>query len=189
MGQISGVTKLISFSSVCAFPDKVSIMKEEILHDGPPHSSYFSYAYSKRMVDVQTKAYRDQYGCNYVTVIPCNVYGPRDNYNLNDSHVIPGLIHKCWNAIDKNTNFEIWGTGKAYREFIYSEDLAKILMWTLENYNEREPLIISPDEEICIATIAQEIAWRMGFDKYLVYNQERDGQLKKPSDNSKLKSL
>jgi GDP-L-fucose synthase len=84
---------------------------------------------------------------------------------------------------------EVWGTGKPYREFIYSKDVAYIAQWVLENYDDPEPLIISPDEEISIATIAKEIAWRMGFEKNIIFNNKRDGQYKKPSDNSKLKSL
>ena len=190
--RICGVNKVVSVMTTCAFPDDVEYpLTTEQLHNGKPHPSNYGYAHAKRMLDIQSKAYRDQYGCNFVTAIPCNVYGPRDNYNLNDSHVIPALIRKAYEAKQNNTDFEIWGTGKAYREFIYSVDLGELLMWTLENYNDREPLIISPDEEISIATLAQEIAWRIGLShgKSLVYNQELDGQLRKPSDNSRLKEL
>jgi GDP-L-fucose synthase len=141
------------------------------------------------MLEVQSRAYREQYGCNFVTVIPCNIYGPNDNFNLDSGHVIPSLIHKCYLAKKNNTDFEIWGTGRAYREFIYSEDVANISQWVLENYDSPEPLIISPDEEISIATLAQEIAWRMGYEGSIYYNQKMDGQLRKPSDNSKLKYL
>jgi GDP-L-fucose synthase len=103
--------------------------------------------------------------------------------------VIPSLIHKCYLAKRDNTNFEIWGTGKAYREFIYSKDVGHITQWVLENYNDSEPLIISPDEEINIATIAQEIAWRMEFEGNIIFNQRMDGQLRKPSNNMTLKGL
>jgi len=156
---------------------------------GEPHPSNYAYAYAKRMLEVQSRAYRDQHGSNFVTVIPCNIYGPNDNFNLESGHVIPSLIHKCYLAKENNTDFEIWGTGKAYREFIYSKDVAYITQWVLENYDDTEPLIISPDEEICIATIAQEIAWRMEFEGSIVYNGMRDGQLKKPSNNMTLKHL
>jgi GDP-L-fucose synthase len=141
------------------------------------------------MLEVQSRAYRDQYGCNFVTVIPCNIYGPNDNFNLDSGHVIPSLIHKCYIAKENNTDFEIWGTGKPYREFIYSKDVGYITEWVLENYDDPEPLIISPDEEINIAVLAQDIAWKMGFEGNIVFNQEKDGQFRKPSDNSKLKSL
>ena len=186
----TGVKKVVSFMSTCVFPDDVEYPLTPCqIHMGEPHPSNYSYAYAKRMLEVQSRAYRDQYGSNFVTVIPCNIYGPNDNFNLDSGHVIPSLIHKCYLAKQNNTDFEIWGTGKAYREFIYSKDVAYIAQWVLENYNECESLIISPDEEISIATIAQEIAWRMGFEGNIVYNGMRDGQLKKPSNNMTLKHL
>ena len=186
----AGVKKVVSFMSTCVFPDDVEYPLTPCqIHMGEPHPSNYSYAYAKRMLEVQSRAYRDQYGSNFVTVIPCNIYGPNDNFNLDSGHVIPSLIHKCYLAKQNNTDFEIWGTGKAYREFIYSKDVAYIAQWVLENYNECESLIISPDEEISIATIAQEIAWRMGFEGNIVYNGMRDGQLKKPSNNMTLKHL
>lgn len=186
----TGVNKVVSFMSTCVFPDKATYpLSTDQIHLGEPHQSNYAYAYAKRMLEVQSRAYRDQYGCNFVTVIPCNIYGPEDNYNLESGHVIPSLIHKCYHAKWSNSDFEVWGTGRAYREFIYSKDVGYIVQWVLENYDDPEPFIISPDEEINIATLAQEIAWRMDFDGSIVYNGERDGQLRKPSDNSKLKSL
>ena len=188
--RLCRLTKVVSFMSSCVFPATANYpLTEDQLHSGEPHPTNYAYAYAKRMLEVQSRAYRDQYGCNFVTVIPCNIYGPNDNFNLDSGHVIPSLIHKCYLAKENNTNFEIWGTGKAYREFIYSKDVCYITKWVMENYNEPEPFIISPEEEINIATLAQEIAWRMGFEGNIVYNQERDGIFKKPSDNSKLKSL
>ena len=188
--RIAGVKKVVSFLSTCVFPaDAEYPLTPDQIHKGEPHPSNYAYAYAKRMLEVQSRAYRDQYGCNFVTVVPCNIYGPHDNYNLDSGHVIPSLIHKCYLAKENGTDFEIWGTGKPYREFIYSADVGYITQWVLENYDDPEPLIISPDEEISIATIAQEIAWRMGFEGNIVFNQEMDGQFKKPSDNSKLKSL
>ncbi len=188
--RITGISKVVSFMSTCVFPDDVTYpLTVEQIHMGEPHSSNYGYAYAKRMLDIQSRAYRDQYGCNFVNVIPCNIYGPRDNYDLESSHVIPALIRKCHNACVNGGEFEIWGSGKAYREFIYSEDVAKITKWVLDNYDEPEPLIVSPDEEISIAILAQEIAWRMKFEGTIYYNQKMDGQLRKPSDNSKLKSL
>ena len=188
--RLTKIDKVVSFMSTCVFPDNIDYpLTVDKIHNGEPHSSNYGYAYAKRMLEVQSRAYRDQYGCNFVTVIPCNIYGPNDNFNLESGHVIPSLIHKCYLAKKNNTNFEIWGTGKAYREFIYSKDIGYITQWVLQNYNESEPLVISPDEEINIATLAQEISWRMGFEGNIVYNQKRDGQLKKPSDNSILKSL
>ena len=188
--RITGVKKVVSFLSTCVFPAYATYpLTTDQIHSGEPHPSNYAYAYAKRMLEVQSRAYRDQYGCNFVTVVPCNIYGPHDNYNLDSGHVIPSLIHKCYLAKQNNTDFEIWGTGLAYREFVYSKDVGNIAQWVLENYNDPEPFIISPDEEICISVIAQEIAWRMGFEGNLVYNGKMEGQFHKPSDNSKLKSL
>jgi len=187
---LMGVDKVVSFMSTCVFPDNAEYpLTPGQIHLGEPHPSNYGYAYAKRMLEVQSRAYRDQYGRNFVTVIPCNIYGPNDNFNLDSGHVIPSLIHKCYLAKRDNTNFEIWGTGKAYREFIYSKDIGYIIQQVLERYDSREPLIISPDEEINISTLACEIAWRMGFEGNITYNQKRDGQLQKQSDNSELKML
>ncbi len=112
------VKKLIAFLSTCVFPDKVEYpLTENKIDLGPPHFSNDAYAYAKRMSQVQISAYNEQYGTNYFCVIPTNVYGPRDNYNLNDSHVLPALIHKCYLAIKNNTKLELWGDGSPLREF------------------------------------------------------------------------
>ena len=185
-----GVEKVVSFMSTCVFPDDATYpLSPDQIHNGEPHSSNYAYAYAKRMLEVQSRAYREQHGCNFVTVIPCNIYGPNDNFDLDSSHVIPALIHKCYIAKENGTDFEVWGTGKAYREFVYVDDVATIATWVLHNYNEPEPFIISPDEEINMAILAQTIAFKMnGSDNTIVYNHNYpDGQLKKPSDNSILK--
>jgi GDP-L-fucose synthase len=123
----AGVNKVVSFMSTCIFPDDATYpLTPSQIHMGEPHPSNYGYAYAKRMLEVQSRAYRDQYGCNFITVIPCNIYGPNDNFDLESGHVIPALIHKCFLAKENNTNFEVWGTGKPYREFIYSKDVAKI---------------------------------------------------------------
>jgi GDP-L-fucose synthase len=140
------------------------------------------------MLEVQSRAYREQYGCNFVTVIPCNIYGPNDNFDLDSSHVIPALIHKCYIAKENGTNFEVWGTGQAYREFVYVDDVATIAKWVLHNYDEPEPFIISPDEEINMAILAQTIMFKMNGHGTIIYDHTKpDGQLRKPSDNSILK--
>jgi len=188
--RVCGVDKVVSFMSTCVFPaDAQYPLKPEQINAGEPHDSNYPYAYAKRMVDVMVRAYRAQYDSNFVTVIPCNAYGPRDNYNLESSHVVPAIMHKCYLAKRDGTDLNLWGTGQAYREFMYSEDLGEIAQWTLENYDEPDPLIISPDEEISIDVIAQEIAWRMGFNGNIVYNNQLEGQMRKPSDNSKLRAL
>ena len=184
-----GVEKVVSFMSTCVFPDEATYpLSPDQIHNGEPHSSNYAYAYAKRMLEVQSRAYREQYGCNFVTVIPCNIYGPNDNFDLNSSHVVPALIRKCYEANKNDTDFELWGTGKAYREFVYVDDIATIVTWVLHNYNDEIPFIISPDLEISMAVLAQTIAFKMNFKGNIVYNDKYpDGQLKKPSDNSILK--
>ena len=183
------VEKVVSFMSTCVFPDDATYpLTTDQIHNGEPHASNYAYAYAKRMLEVQSRAYREQYGCNFVTVIPCNIYGPNDNFDLDSSHVIPALIHKCYIAKENNTDFVVWGTGRAYREFVYVDDIATIAKWVLHNYNEPEPFIISPDEEISMSVLAQTIQFKMHGAGTIIYDQRKpDGQLRKPSDNSVLK--
>ena len=114
------IEKLISCLSTCIFPDKTSYpIDETMIHNGPPHSSNEGYAYAKRMIDVLNRCYKEQYNCNFTSIIPTNIYGPNDNFNIEDGHVIPGLINKCYHAKKRNTEFVIWGSGKPLRQFIY----------------------------------------------------------------------
>ena len=188
--RINNVKKVVSFLSTCIFPDKVEYpLTEKKIHLGPPHSSNYGYAYSKRMLDVQSQMYKEQYGLSYISIIPTNIYGPHDNFNIETGHVVPSLIHKCYIAKLTNTPLEIWGSGEPLREFIYSEDIAKLTEWALHNYNESEPIIFSTSEEISIKKLTTIIANSMGFEGKIIYNTSLpEGQYRKPSDNSKLKS-
>jgi len=187
---LSGVTKLISFSSICAFPDKVSIMKEGILHDGAPHSSYFSYAYSKRMVDVQIKAYNQEYGTKYCTVIPGNIYGERDNFNLEYGHVIPSLIHKCYLAKKDNKPFNIWGDGSGYREFLYSEDVARVTLELLNDELDLPPrIIVSSNEEIEIKKVVKMICNTYDYHNVVWETEKPNGQYRRPTNKHILNTL
>ena len=114
------VKKLVSFLSTCIFPNEIEYpITEKKIHFGEPHFSNYPYAYAKRMADIQIRAYREQYGVEYVSVIPTNIYGPNDNFSLNNGHVIPMLLHKLYLAQKNNTDFIVWGSGKPLREFIY----------------------------------------------------------------------
>ena len=185
-----GVKKVVSFLSTCVFPDDVEYpLTEKKIHLGEPHSSNYPYAYAKRMLDIQSRAYKEQYGVNYISVIPTNIYGPKDNFSIDNGHVIPSLIHKCYLAKKLNTDFVVWGSGKPLREFIYSEDVARLTEWALENYNEEEPIIFSTSDEISVGNVAEMIVYYIGFNGKLVFDDEKpDGQFRKPSDNSKLLS-
>ena len=184
----NGVKKLVAFLSTCIFPDNAEYpLTESKIHLGPPHFSNNTYAYSKRMVDVQIRAYREQYGLNYTSVIPTNIYGVNDNFNLENGHVIPSLIHKCYIAKTTNTTFNIWGSGEPLREFINNKDVAKITEWVLENYDEPDPIILSTSEEISIKDVVYMISELMDFKGKISFDLTKpDGQYRKPSDNSKL---
>jgi GDP-L-fucose synthase len=186
----NGVENLVCFLSTCVFPDNVEYpLTENKVHLGEPHNSNYPYAYAKRMADIQIRAYREQYGINYTTVIPCNIYGPNDNYSLQHGHVMPMLIHKLHLAQQNNEDFVVWGSGEPLREFIYSKDVAKLAEWAVANYNESEPIIFSTSEEIKIKDLVDILVQEFNFKGKVIFDTTKpDGQLRKPSDNSKLKS-
>ena len=186
--------KVVSLLSTCVYPDAPYIkypLTEDQLHFGPPHDSNFGYAYAKRMVDVMSRAYRQQYGCNFITAIPNNLYGENDNFDLENSHVIPALIRKVWEAkINKIGYVECWGDGNPLREFTYSEDIAKILLFLLENYDEPEPINIGNTEEYSIRDVVEMICKLLDYEGDTVWQTEKpSGQYRKPSSNQKLLDL
>lgn len=187
--RINDIKNLVVFLSTCVFPDNIDYpLTESKIHLGPPHFSNDAYAYSKRMADIQVRAYREQYGLNYKCVIPTNIYGINDNFNLENGHVIPSLIHKCYLSKSNNTDFEVWGSGDPLREFIYNKDVAKLSEWVLDNYTESEPIILSTSEEISIKDVVYMIVELIDFKGRVIFNTSKpDGQFRKPSDNSKIK--
>jgi len=187
----AGVKNLVAFLSTCVFPDKVKYpLTVDQIQLGEPHESNYPYAYAKRMADVQIRAYREQYGINYTSIIPSNIYGPNDNFSLEHGHVMPMLIHKLYLAKKNKTDFTVWGSGKPLREFIYSKDIAKIAEWALFNYEGTDPLIISGDEEISIKDLVGLLVDEFKFKGKVIFDKTKpDGQLRKPSDNSKIKEL
>ena len=188
--RLTNVEKLVSFLSTCIFPDQVEYpLTEKKIHLGAPHSSNYGYAYAKRMLDVQTEVYREQYGVNFVSVIPTNIYGPNDNFNIDNGHVLPSLLHKCYLAKKNGTDLEVWGNGKPLREFIYSEDVGKLTEWALDDYQEGEPIIFTTSQEISIKNLVDIIVDKFNFKGKVVWRSDKpNGQFRKPSDNSKLLS-
>ena len=184
------VYKCISCLSTCIFPNETSYpIDETMLHNGPPHYSNDAYAYAKRMVDVQSQAYYGQYNKLFVSIIPTNIYGPYDNFHLEDSHVIPALIHQCYLAKKDNRPFVVRGSGKPLRQFIYSEDLAKLILKVMNSYEDKEPIILSVSEkdEISIGDIATIISKKMEYTDNLFFDVHfSDGQYKKTANNAKL---
>jgi GDP-L-fucose synthase len=187
--RLAGVTNLVSFLSTCVFPDKVNYpLTEDQIHNGFPHNSNYPYAYAKRLADIQIRAYREQYGLKYTSVIPTNIYGPNDNFSLEHGHVVPMLLHKMYLAIQNKTDFKVWGTGKPLREFIYSKDVAELSKWAVENYDEEEPIIFTTSEEISIKNLVGLIAEEFNYKGNIIFESDKpDGQFRKPSSNEKLK--
>ena len=186
-----GVQKLVAFLSTCVFPDDVEYpLNPSKIHLGKPHFSNDAYAYAKRMADVQIQAYREQFGLNYFSVVPTNIYGPGDNYDLENGHVVPTLIHKFYLAKQSGGDVKIWGTGSPLREFVYSEDVALLTERLIFNYEGSDPVIISTSQEFSIKELAETIAEIIEFEGEIVFEPEKpDGQLRKPSDNSVIRSL
>jgi GDP-L-fucose synthase len=187
----NGVEKLICFLSTCIFPDDVSYpIDETMIHLGPPHQSNFGYAYAKRMCDIQVEAYNQQFGTKYFSVIPTNIFGPNDNFSLKNGHVIPGLIHRCYLAMQNNTNLEVWGSGHSLREFIFSRDVADLCLKLLESDYTGGPVILSTAQEITIADLVTLICDKMKFKNKIIFDSSKpNGQYRKHSTNKKLLSI
>ncbi|KAL0881986.1 hypothetical protein ABMA27_001737 [Loxostege sticticalis] len=189
-----GVKKVVSCLSTCIFPDKTTYpIDETMVHNGPPHSSNYGYSYAKRMIDILNKGYHQQHGCTFTSVVPCNVFGPYDNFSLESSHVIPALVRRMDTAVaNGDPTFTVMGSGKPLRQFIYSLDLARLFVWVLRNYHSVEPLILSVDEEdeVTISAVAEAIKKAHGYTGEIVYDTTKaDGQYKKTASNKKLRSL
>lgn len=180
----SGVENLVSFLSTCIFPAETDYpLTESMLHEGEPHHTNFAYAYAKRMLEVQSRAYKIQHGLNYNCVTPTNIYGKYDNFNLESSHVVPALIHKCYIALVEDTPFVVWGSGNPLREFIYAPDVAKLSVWALD-HPEHSNMILSPGQEVSIKELVFEIAEAMDFDGEVIFDETKpDGQFRKPTSS------
>jgi len=193
-----GVKKVVSCLSTCIFPDKTTFpIDETMVHNGPPHTSNEGYAYAKRMIDVINRLYNAQHGCQFTSVIPTNIFGPHDNFSIEDGHVLPGLMHKVLKAKQKMAkgeegDFEIWGSGTPLRQFIYSEDLGALMIWVMRNYDSSEPIILSVPEsaEVSIKEAAMAVVEGMGYTGPVTFDSTKsDGQYKKTACNDKLMGL
>jgi GDP-L-fucose synthase len=186
--------KLVSVLSTCIYPDAPYVnypLTEDQLHLGPPHHSNFGYAYAKRMLEVQSRAYRQQFGCNFISAVPNNLYGPNDNYDLEAGHVVPALIRKFHEAqLRGDDKVVIWGTGSPLRDFTFARDAASIILWLAANYDGPEPINIGNPEEVSIRKLVELIGEEMNFKGTAVFDSTKpDGQYRKPCSNAKLRSL
>jgi len=189
--KIAGVRKLVSVMSTCVYPDSATYpLTPDQIHNGPPHPSNFGYAYAKRMLEVQTRAYRNQYGLSWKTAIPGNAYGENDNFDLENSHVIPAIIRKIYEAKRTGNTPVFWGDGLALREFTYSDDVAKILAFLLDSYDREEPINIGNTDEVSIKHVVNLVSNLLDYDGPISWNDSGlKGQFRKPSSNSKLIEL
>jgi len=190
----SRVPKVVSVLSTCVYPDTPYVtlpLTEEQLHLGPPHPSNFGYAYAKRMLDVHTRAIRAQFGLPYVTVIPNNLFGPGDNFHLEDGHVIPALMRRIWEAkLSGAPSVTVWGDGSPLREFTYAPDAARILKVVADEYDDPLPLNIGCTEERSIRQVAETLRDALGYSGEIAYDTTKPmGQHRKPSSNQRLLEL
>jgi GDP-L-fucose synthase len=172
--------------STCVFPQDVKYpVHEGLLHEGEPHFTNYGYAYAKRMLEVGARALRKQNGIQARCIIPCNVYGTNDNYNLDSGHVIPSLILKCYLAKRDGTAFHVWGSGRAEREFIYAPDIARAVQTIHDDPREIPNLmIVSPSEAHTIRSIVEIIAKSFDFKGEIVFDTSKpEGILRKPTDS------
>lgn len=189
---LNKVTKLMFLGSSCIYPKMApQPLKEEYLLTGPLEPTNEPYAIAKITGIKLCEAYRSQYGCNYISVMPTNLYGPNDNYDLNNSHVLPALIRKFHTAKLENKPFvEIWGTGSPKREFLHVDDLADACYFLMQNYNDAELVNIGSGEDISIKDLALLIKDIVGYKGTLKFDTSKpDGTPRKLMDVSKLKKL
>jgi GDP-L-fucose synthase len=186
--RLFGVEKFIALGTICAYPKFAPVpFKEEHLWNGYPEETNAPYGLAKKMMLVQSQAYRTQYGFNSIFLLPVNLFGPRDNFDLETSHVIPALIRKCLGAVERGeSQVEVWGTGNATREFLYVEDCARAILLAAERYNSSEPVNLGAGFEISIRALAHLIAELTGFSGDFVWNTARpDGQPRRRLDTER----
>ena len=181
----SGVEKFVAIGTVCAYPKHTPVpFKEEHLWDGYPEETNAPYGLAKKMLLVQSQAYRQQYGFNSIFLLPVNLYGPRDRFDLESSHVIPALIRKCLEAQQRGDDHIVaWGDGSPTREFLYVEDATEGILLAAERYNRSEPVNLGSAFEIRIRDLLEMIARLTGFDGRIVWDTSKpNGQPRRKLD-------
>jgi GDP-L-fucose synthase len=184
----AGVQKCVVIGTVCAYPKFTAVpFNEQALWDGYPEETNAPYGLAKKMLLVQCQAYRQQYGFNAIYLLPANLYGPRDNFDLQASHVIPAVIRKCVEAVrNGRRRVDMWGTGNATREFLYVDDAAEGIVLAAERYNKPAPVNLGTGAEISIKDLVQKIAGLVGFSGETVWDASKpDGQPRRCLDVSR----
>jgi GDP-L-fucose synthase len=182
------IEKFVAIGTICAYPKFTPVpFREDDLWNGYPEETNAPYGLAKKMLLVQAQAYRQQYGFNTIYLLPVNLYGPRDNFNPDSSHVIPALIRKFVEAIDEGRNeVVVWGDGSATREFIYAEDAAEGIVLAAEKYNGSDPVNLGSGFEISIKELAEKIAGLSGFQGKLTWDTSKpNGQPRRMLDTQR----
>jgi len=184
----AGVEKFVAIGTICAYPKFSPVpFREEDIWNGYPEETNAPYGLAKKMLLVQSEAYRKEFGFNSIFILPVNLYGPGDNFDPGSSHVIPALIKKFVEAVDGNQNsVTVWGSGKATREFLYVDDCAEGIIKAAESYNKSEPVNLGASFEISIKDLADLIARLIGFEGSIVWDTTKpDGQPRRKLDTTK----
>jgi GDP-L-fucose synthase len=192
VGRQRGLKKFVALGTICAYPKFAPIpFKEDDIWNGYPEETNAPYGLAKKMMLAQSQAYRDQYGFNSIVLFPVNLYGPRDNFDLQTSHVIPALIRKCVSAKEEGrTEITLWGDGSPTREFLYVEDAAEGILLAAEQYEENLPVNLGTGEEISIRDLARLIAAEVGFTGQIQWDATKpNGQPRRCLDVSRAKQL
>lgn len=185
-----GVKKFVALSTVCSYPKYAPVpFKEEDIWGGYPEDTNAPYGLAKKMLMVQAQAYRQEYGMNAVTLIPVNLYGPNDHFDLETSHVIPAIIRKCVEAKANNhPSITVWGTGTATREFLYVKDCAKAIKLATDQYDDSDPVNIGSGREVSIKTLVEIIKDHVGYKGDIIWDATKpDGQPRRCLDVTRAK--
>ena len=190
VGRERGLEKFVAIGTICAYPKFAPVpFKEDDLWEGYPEETNAPYGLAKKMMLVQSQAYRTQYGFNSIVLFPVNLYGPRDNFDLETSHVVPALIRKCAEAKEAGASeIILWGDGTPTREFLYVEDAAEGILLAAEHYNDSRPLNLGTGEEITIRKLASLIAEEVGYRGRITWDTTKpNGQPRRCVDVSRVK--
>jgi GDP-L-fucose synthase len=188
ISRLCGVQKFVAAGTICAYPKFTPIpFREDNLWDGYPEETNAPYGLAKKMLLVQAQAYRQQYGFNAIYLLPVNLYGPEDNFDLNSSHVIPAMIRKCTEAVrERRDEIVLWGTGTPTREFLYVDDAAEGILLASEKYDSPEPVNLGAAREVSVYDLAVMISRLTGFEGRIVWDASKpDGQPRRSLDTSR----
>jgi GDP-L-fucose synthase len=186
----AGVPRVLSSLSTCAYPDRLSHypFKEEDFFMGSPAETNFAYGVSKRGLQVQSRAYRQQYGLDYSTFSPSNIYGPGDHFGEESSHFVAALVHKMATA-NAGDDIELWGSGLPLRQQLYVDDLCEIIPILIAKHHTSDPLIIAPHENLSILSMARTLSEQIDKKVNITFNGKTDGQFRKDGDSTKFLKL